>query len=1324
MHNMNLKQHPTFDTLHWSLFTRHSPFCILHSAFCIAALAAFAASAANYSLTVASADMTKGSVSAVDGTYPEGTAVTVTATPEAGWTFTRWDGVVPSLRLDNPLVLSVTNNTAVTAVFGKTHYVATNGSDSTADGTNPATPYLTIEKAYTAAADNDTLSVGPGTFAGTAALTVDKAVVIRGAGMDRTTRSKKSNTINNANAIIADMRLFGQTWGLMVSFPKNGAGGTLLRCDVSGNGYSSPTCGIVCYIGNIVGCVVTNNINGNGGPGVGLQIAGGPTLVEGCLFADNSTGYGGDAGGVEISYAADDPTYTHPTILRHCTIIRNDGGVANGTGGLLVNYASNRRFPLLVEGCVIADNDKLRDETATATDDVRLVGAYNVSGRLVFRDTVIGHMATPTTPASYVFENCVTNVASGFADLWRRDLSVERRSPAWGLCADGSDAGCVQSVLSGDFDVGCYAITNAAIGSLATPLVAKARNAPDPGTVTFSWDLDGDGVFETTGPVANAVWTTVGRHGVTVRATSGGETVTRTIPGIGYVAPRELFVWTQSPSPAFPYATWETAAHTPYAAIDAALDGCRVQLTNEVITVSKSIRLVRPIEFCGAGRDNDSNVGRVSGFTVSYRTDANATGTCIQRPSGGGDVVPLKLTAQGTFAHSLALGPGRNHVVCLYAPDTVLSNCVVRYGEYTNGYGVGIEAQYGLITHCVVSNNYNTAATIAGSIQLGTASSTATLRNTLVTGGNHPSSSGAGVQGTVYAYPGCTVENCTIVGNKAGTGAGLYTKGAVIVRNNIIRGNTALVDTTSDGAPDWYDETGTALYSNNCLPAAHNEGDGTVTEEPAFILENGRNIFTFAAGSPCVNKGAELPWMTAGSIDLFGNARLQGAAPDIGCFEADMSQTTCDASVTPSSSFGATNIVFTAVVMGGSLSGDVAYLWDFNADGTTDATGAVVTNRFDEGRYSVTLTVMVDGETRFTVPKPDCVTIYPRTIYLATSCAGSAFPFNTPETAATSINDAIGAAMDGAEIIVQTGTHRAPQQIVVNRAITIRAADGLPARPRILRQDNTGGVYFTVGNPGALVQGLVIDNAGKNMRALEITASGGTVRDCVVSNAHYTTGSGVGLSAAAGLFDRGVIVNTDASGGASSGACGLAAYLSGSAVMRNSLVHKNATNKGESKFGVVYVTGNARMENCTVVSNTCGAYPAVYVAKTTAGGSAAVVNNIVWGNYFRVAPSEAYQGGADWFVDPSASDIAWSNNCAAVAYQAGDRTVTEDPRFRAPANFDFTLDKGTPCRNKGVRLDWMDGALDLNGNPRIFGARPDIGAIEFTGRDGTTIMLR
>ena len=69
--------------------------------------------------------------------------------------------------------------------------------------------------------------------------------------------------------------------------------------------------------------------------------------------------------------------------------------------------------------------------------------------------------------------------------------------------------------------------------------------------------------------------------------------------------------------------------------------------------------------------------------------------------------------------------------------------------------------------------------------------------------------------------------------------------------------------------------------------------------------------------------------------------------------------------------------------------------------------------------------------------------------------------------------------------------------------------------------------------------------------------------------------------------------------------------------------------------------------------------------------------------------------------------------------------MTEDPRFRDPAKSDYSLGKGTPCRNKGLTRDWMDAsALDLGGNPRIFGSRPDIGCFEYSGRDALVLFMQ
>ena len=118
------------------------------------------------------------------------------------------------------------------------------------------------------------------------------------------------------------------------------------------------------------------------------------------------------------------------------------------------------------------------------------------------------------------------------------------------------------------------------------------------------------------------------------------------------------------------------------------------------------------------------------------------------------------------------------------------------------------------------------------------------------------------------------------------------------------------------------------------------------------------------------------------------------------------------------------------------------------------------------------------------------------------------------------------------------------------------------------------------------------------------------------------------------------------------------------------------------------------------------------------------MNCIIRGNYFGAPATTTYDGGFDWYVAPTAGGIAWSNNCTSAAWQAGDATVVGDPLFRDAVQGDYSLLRKSPCRDKGVWRDWMDGALDFYGNPRVRGVRPDIGAAEFAGRDPLMLQVK
>ena len=1218
--------------------------------------------AVEYRVAVTVNDAAKGGVDKSETWVASGGTVTITATPtEAdGYAFTRWTGDVDlSVCLDPTIAVKADGVKNLCANFGKTYYVATDGNDATADGTDPLTPYKTITAAYGKAGDFDTVSVAEGTYS--AALTLEKGVVVRGAGMEKTVQNK-AVVLNHADAVIADLRMTGVGNGGMLQMKSGSAGGTVLRCSsIKNSGTSTDGIGMKVYVGNVVDCVITNNVNSEAkvseaqANGTGVFIGGGPTLVQGCLIADNrATAFGRSAFYV---------SGTGKVTIRGCRVVRNFSGSGPGL------YISDEKSDVTVEDTVVSDNIKDTDVSAAHSEDCYLGWAAGCAR--TFRNVVIGKM--PTCNKGYVFDNCKLDYAGGFFNAWERDYRITRCSVAW--TGEGPDLDC-----------GVSAATNWGLTNVTTTVHAKVVNAPA-GEIAYSWDFDNDGTFEIEGvgedfAAQDHAFTQVGMNAVTLKVTVGGESVTRRVENVVYVAPAVTYVWTQSPNPTFPYATWETASHDPVTSVCAVPDGGRLQFTNEQVIVKDTIRVARHITLSGTGRENQSNNTRV----------VPSTGTLVQRPTAGGDVVIFRIYNTGALVHSMAIGPGRPTVVGIYG-DSCISNCVVRNGEYTSGTATGLDVSYGLVTHCVISNNYtHSNSSGGGSVVLANG---ARLYNSYLTGARHTCSTSPGTLGTVYANAGCTVANCTIVGNTAGTGAGLYTTGKALVYNNIIRDNTALVSN-----PDWYDATGAGIYVNNCMPTAHNDGDGTVKDEPAFLP----GTITFESGSPCANVGTNLDWMTEGSVDLFGNKRISGERVDIGCFEADSEKADCDIKADPSSVVGAVPVTLTAIVTGVRLDGKtVAYDWYLGDAETPFASGASVTQTFPGGAHDIRLVVTVNGEVTFDKTKPSSVTVYSQDVYLATENANAKFPYGTRETAAADFTVALEATPEGGTLHVMEGRHNVNKCIALGKEITIAADDGLATRPTLFRttKASNSGMFLRLGHEKALVTGLVIDDNDQHSQAVSIGS--GTVCDCVISNAYYTSGTGIGLDMSGGLCDRCEIV---ACNGAASTSKGMSIALSGDAVLRNALVRRCTVATSDTRPGVVYVSGNATMENCTVVSNSCGTYGAVY-----ADGNAVLRNNIIWGNYNSKTPAaDDGAGNPDWGV--IGASVVCSNNCSPVAL--GVNAVTADPKFRVRKDRRYCLSSGSPCIDAGAPCEWAKepDALDLYGNPRKFGIRQDIGCVE------------
>ena len=94
------------------------------------------------------------------------------------------------------------------------------------------------------------------------------------------------------------------------------------------------------------------------------------------------------------------------------------------------------------------------------------------------------------------------------------------------------------------------------------------------------------------------------------------------------------------------------------------------------------------------------------------------------------------------------------------------------------------------------------------------------------------------------------------------------------------------------------------------------------------------------------------------------------------------------------------------------------------------------------------------------------------------------------------------------------------------------------------------------------------------------------------------------------------------------------------------------------------------------------------------------------------------------------------SNCLVKVAQNGpydSGVITGDPKFVDAAHGDYTLEVKSPCREVGLKLDWMtNGSTDLLGNPRVVdtygkafsvGALPDLGCYEIQERKPSGLIL-
>ena len=212
-----------------------------------------------------------------------------------------------------------------------------------------------------------------------------------------------------------------------------------------------------------------------------------------------------------------------------------------------------------------------------------------------------------------------------------------------------------------------------------------------------------------------------------------------------------------------------------------------------------------------------------------------------------------------------------------------LTNCDVQMNsaQGAHGYGGGIYIDYGgtvaIRESAIHSNQTSNIYVTSGSGGAGVymAAGTLTMRDALVYANNCLTKATKSDQGDGFYVGGgvADLENCTIVTN---FGLGVMRAGGTVVATNcIVWGNG--VDVTGTLAMAWSDVGvwDSAATRTNCISA-----------DPHFKFA-ATNDYRLLIGSPCVDAGTNLAWMT-NALDLAGAPRIQHKQVDMGAYETSV----------------------------------------------------------------------------------------------------------------------------------------------------------------------------------------------------------------------------------------------------------------------------------------------------------------------------------------------------------------------------------------------------------------------------------------------------
>ena len=1248
-----------------------------------------------------------------------GSVATIVPTQDSGCAFYRWSGDLGEASpTANPLQLTVDAPKTVSAAFLQTSFpdydhvffVSTGGNDGNGGTTLDAAVKtvakgLELAKASVAEGGTAAVVVTPGTYAISSALAFDKPVAMIGQCDAEGTRptidganTYRTLKLTHADARVENLRLYrgyvnadGGGGGLNMS------AGTVVNCEFADCYSAGEVSGgsITLTGGKLSRCSVHGGYTVNGGGnGAGAYVNGSGVLVEHCIFYGNSQN---NRQGATTKIGA---VYLNAGTVRNCTIVNNNMGKAGG-----IYVAKGAKFYDSIVWGNVAQND-----TSEGAPNWQMAsGAY------------VTNICTSVAMGETTVERDLTAYPN-FKDLAANDCRLMPGSPcidagSFAYPADALDLAGNPRTTGTATDLGAYELdaNEKAVG------IEYSITGNLPGeTLTYSVVSSGFGEeeiaaywnFSDAYPTAethdaeglNGTLTLqAGVYSISLTVVSGGQEYHYQVKSGFTVYGMDMRVVDGNPNAKPPYDTWENAAANIADAVALATDDTVITLSNGTHKLTKPIDFLKAFTVCGI--TGDPKDVTVDGGNKMLCADIKSAGAVIRdiRLYNGKHVQGgvVSMTANGTVDHCIidtGSSGGNASGGCVYMSDGTISRSIVKNGHTTDasGHGDGVYMDGGTLEHSLITKNSS-------------------------------SREGGKYGGGVYLNKGL-VRNCTIYGNTENYAGGIYVGANGNVIDTIVWGNTTRNDTTV-GAPNFQMASGAKV--TNCWSAVQfgvTVGDFKLYGDPGFTDAAGGD-FSLGAASKCKDAAWGEPTV---EYDLAGSNRVQGAAMDLGCYEADPNVFSVDFDFVQNGTVDAATNVFTLMVSpeGTDLSNTQAY-WTFDGRVPTaedwDAKGLCVTNVFGVGTHDVALLVIHNGMALAPIVKPKLFKVYASLVCLdAANTEGAAKPWNTWANAATDINEIVPYLTDHSLVLIKPGSYPVNGQIYLQSIVTIRgvAADGESAptmadRPSLVKSGSGAFRCFRLGNSGLRVEHLKIKNFnGGGGTGGAVLVEAGTLADCTISGAQAggnTPGGGVSVVGGNAKMLRCSIDDCQTTT-SSVGYHGGGVYLENGRI-ENCLIRgckSNGTGGAHIKSGTFI---NCIVTNCSAVVQN-GSLNSSYTGGVCADGGT-VANCAIYGNKNGVGGVDAQVRGAE---------SRYRNNALAYAY--GSNCVTNDPRFADAAHGDWHIGKDSPLVNAGVNIDYTADSVDFEGNPRIFkfglkSSKPDIGIYETPwGSPGMLLMVR